>query len=87
MVMNTIKDYTYIERDGIKSFRAQLPTCGAEFTALRQGDGNATTFDIRVDGGQFSGVQDTPTELTVTGEWEMADLIAAFELMKKHNFC
>ena len=80
--MNWIQQYEVEKVCEITSVRGTFPASSGIFEIEYSGDGgNADTFIVTLSGGQYDSAHGRPLTFTITGAWEIREVIEMFGLL------
>lgn len=80
--MEWIHKYTVEEMGCHKKVTGSFSASGGSFEIICHGDGgNADTFEVTLSGGQYDMGVGKPLTFTITGAWEIREVIEMFALL------
>ena len=82
MKTNHITSYTVEYRDGKTYITGYLPASAGNFEIeCEGGGGNSDTYRITLSGGQYDLDSGKPLTFTITGAWEIREVMDVFKLL------
>ena len=77
-----VNEVTITESEGYKIFSGKFAASAGDFEIKYQADGgNSDTYEVTLSGCQYSLVNNEPMKFTITGCWEINEVISMFRLL------
>lgn len=84
--MNWIYKYEVEQVSNVTTITGEFGASGGSFKIEYEGDGgNADTYTVTLFGGQYEDLKGKPIEFTITGSWEIQEVIEMFKLLGNIN--